>query len=137
MWCILRSRLQNWCFLVMVLTILLPWPPRCTRTWPGSADRTGSGHNPAHTGWITLVTVCLECISVSVIGVFSQLELDTNSGSIKEREFPTVNSYSSKIYIAQTRVLCRHRLGNLWGSSRRTWNLEREKFECCIINVTF
>ena len=75
---------------------------------------------------------CLSCISVSVIGAFSQLELDTNSGSIKEREFPTVNSYLSKIYIADS---CADR--ETYGSSRRTWNLERNFFECCIINVTF
>ena len=123
MWCILRSRLQNWCFLVMVLTILLPWPPRCTRTWPGSADRTGSGRNPAHRGWITLVTVCLESPSPCLLFAFSQLELDTNSGSIKEREFPTVNSYLSKIYFADS---CADIDMETYRSSRRTWNLERK-----------
>ena len=42
---------------------------------------------------------CLPCICVSpcLLFAFSQLELDTNSGSIKEREFPTVNGYLSKI----------------------------------------
>ena len=77
---------------------------------------------------------CLSCISVSVIGAFSQLELDTNYGSIKEREFPTVNSYLSKICFADS---CADIDMETFGSCRRTWNLERENFGCCIINVTF
>ena len=68
---------------------------------------------------------CLSCISVSVIGAFSQLELDTNSGSI---------TGISHRYIADS---CADIDMETFGSCRRTWNLERENFGCCIINVTF
>ena len=74
---------------------------------------------------------CLSCISVSVIGAFSQLELDTNSGSIKEREFPTVNRYDLLRLMGAPDELGTWR-ENLWMSHNQCHILISKFFSYCL-----